>query len=207
LRTTAQLGLLFVAAAGCVFSQSPTFRYFYDDVNQLVKVVDSTGVVIQYVYDPVGNILQINRSTVALSGLTIFNVTPQTVGTGATITIQGQGFSATASLDLVTIGGVAATILTASTTTLVVSVPTNAVSGSIVVTVGTATATYPSNETVIPVPLITSVSPKSALAGTTVSTFTVTGGNLTGAIFSFSPTGPAISNVSIASGGRPRLWL
>src|ERR1017187_9351056 len=94
-----------------VRAQQPvTFQYFYDDLNQLVKVVDSTGVVIQYVYDPVGNILQINRSSVAPGSLTIFNVTPRTVGAGATVTIQGQGFSTMPSLDVVTIGGVAATV-------------------------------------------------------------------------------------------------
>ena len=56
------------------------------------KVVDSTGVVIEYVYDPVGNILQINRRTIAPGGPTIFNATPQTIAAGATLTIQGQGF-------------------------------------------------------------------------------------------------------------------
>ena len=200
-KRVARLLLAGLLASMAVGQQPITFQYYYDDLNQLVKVVDSTGVVLQYVYDPVGNILQINRSTVASGLLTIFNVTPLTVGTGATITIQGQGFSATPSLDTVTIGGVAATVISASITTLVVSVPTTAVSGPIVVKVGTSTATSPSNETVIPVPLITSVNPKSALAGITISTFTVTGANLTGAIFSFSPSGLAVSNVSVASGG------
>src|ERR1700734_2449185 len=56
-------------------AQSPiTFQYIYDDLNQLTKVIDSTGVVIQYVYDPVGNILQINRSTVQPGVLTLFNI-------------------------------------------------------------------------------------------------------------------------------------
>jgi len=58
MRKSSQLGLLFIATACSVLAQSITFQYFYDDLNQLVKVVDSMGVVIQYVYDPVGNILQ-----------------------------------------------------------------------------------------------------------------------------------------------------
>ena len=51
-----------------------TFQYFYDELGQLVKVVDSTGNVVEYVYDEVGNLLEIKRSTV--SGLAIFNFTP-----------------------------------------------------------------------------------------------------------------------------------
>jgi len=40
-------------------AQAPiTFSYFYDDLGQLKKVVDSTGVALDYRYDPVGNILE-----------------------------------------------------------------------------------------------------------------------------------------------------
>src|SRR5258708_2129009 len=90
-----------VVCALCAFvpmalAQSPiTFQYFYDDLNQLVRVVDSTGVVVEYAYDSVGNILQINRSNVTPGALAIFSATPQTIATGGTITIQGQGFSTT----------------------------------------------------------------------------------------------------------------
>jgi YD repeat-containing protein len=189
-------GLL--ALASIALAQQPiTFQYFYDDLNQLTKVIDSTGVVIQYVYDPVGNILQINRSTIGSGTLTIFNVTPQTVATGATMTIQGQGFNTNPALDIVTIGGVAATVVSATSTTLVVSVPGNAVSGPIVVKVGNGTATSSSNETVIPLPIITSISPKTALAGTTISTFTVGGANLTGATFGFVLSPIVVGTVSI----------
>ena len=49
-----------------------SFQYIYDDNGQLTKAIDSTGTVIEYVYDQVGNILEIKRSTV--SGLAIFNL-------------------------------------------------------------------------------------------------------------------------------------
>src|SRR6266852_166996 len=65
-----------------------TFHYFYDDLGQLSKAVDSTGTVIEYVYDPVGNILQIKRSSVAPSMLAVFNFTPQRGAAGQTVTIQ-----------------------------------------------------------------------------------------------------------------------
>lgn len=49
------LATLFMAVA---LGQQPiTFRYIYDDLNQLMTVVDSTGVTLQYVYDSVGNIV------------------------------------------------------------------------------------------------------------------------------------------------------
>ena len=178
-----------------------TYQYFYDDLNQLVKVIDSTGVVVQYVYDPLGNLLQINRSTLGTGVLTIFNVTPLVAGAGSMITIQGQGFSPTASLDFVTIGGVAATVVSASSTTLVVTVPANAASGSIVITVGSTSANSPSNETIVPAPVITAINPKTALAGTVISTFSVTGANLTGATFSFGLVSAPINSVSVLADG------
>src|ERR1017187_3147663 len=138
-----------------VRAQQPvTFQYFYDDLNQLVKVVDSTGVVIQYVYDPVGNILQIQRSTVNLNQLTIFNVTPLQVAIDGTVTIQGQRFNLTASLDLVAFNGVQALVISATATTLVVMAPPGATSGAITVTVNGKTATSPSPETILPLPVI-----------------------------------------------------
>src|SRR5580704_16259322 len=89
--------LILTLGPALALAQSPiTFQYIYDDLNQLTKVIDSTGVVVQYIYDPVGNILQINRSTVQPGVLTIFNISPQSVPTGGILTIQGQGFSTTA---------------------------------------------------------------------------------------------------------------
>jgi YD repeat-containing protein len=196
-----RLAVLLAVTVGAIAQGPMTFQYFYDDLNQLTKVVDSTGVVVQYVYDPLGNVLQINRSTITPGTLTIFNVTPATIAVGNTITIQGQGFSQTPALDIVTIGGIATTVVSASTTTLVVSVPSNALSGPVIVTVGNASASSSSNEIVLPVPIITSINPKSVLAGTTISTFTVTGANLTGATFGFGLNGINVSGAAIAPNG------
>ncbi len=183
-----------------VEAQQPiSFRYFYDDLNQLSKVVDSTGNVVDYVYDPVGNILQIKRSAIASGALAIFSFTPQQGPVGATITIQGQGFSTTLSADTVLFNGTAATIVSATSSTLVVTVPTNATSGLISVSVGGNTVTSATNETIVPLPVITSVSPKAALAGTS-PTMTVTGVNLIGASFSFAPVAfPPQVNVTSAA--------
>jgi YD repeat-containing protein len=48
--------------------QTATLQHFYDDAGQLTKVVDSAGNVVEYVYDPAGNIVQVNRTTVAPGG-------------------------------------------------------------------------------------------------------------------------------------------
>jgi len=188
-------------------AQSPiTFQYFYDDLNQLVKVIDSTGVVIQYIYDPVGNILQINRAAVAPGALTIFNVTPLTALQGGTITIQGQGFNANPALDVVTIGGQVVTVVSATATTLVISVPVGSMSGSISVTVGGVTITSPNPETVIPAPIITSVKPRVMQAGT-IATVTVTGANFANTTFLIPGSGITAGVSSLAPDGTSAVLI
>jgi YD repeat-containing protein len=73
-----------------------TFRYFYDDANELFRVLDSTGTLIEYIYDPSGNITKVNRSTVSPSAVAILNITPLTGAVGSNVTIYGQNFSASA---------------------------------------------------------------------------------------------------------------
>ena len=174
-----------------LLAQGPIgFQYFYDDQNQLVKVIDSTGVVIDYSYDAVGNITQIKRSTPPAGALSIFNFTPQQGGPGTNITILGQGFSATLASNVVKFNGIAAQVLVASPTALLVTVPGTATRGTITVTVSGQTVTSSSNFTFIPIPNIGSVSPKSLITSTNpinLPNFVVTGVGLTGATFSFVP--------------------
>jgi YD repeat-containing protein len=194
--------ICFFLLTGTLLAQQPiTYQYIYDDLNQLTKVIDSTGVVIQYVYDSVGNIVQINRSGAPATGvLTIFNVTPTQAPVGATVTIQGQGFSTNPSLDLVTIGGVSATVVTATSTTLVVTIPAAATTGSIIVSVGGAIVTAPGTETVFPAPIITSVKPRVMQAGTTAS-ITVTGANFVYCTFSIPGSGITVAGAAPSADG------
>ncbi len=182
-----------------------TLKASYDDNGQLIKVVDPTGNVTIYTYDAIGNMVSITNSTVSASGLAILNFTPQQGGIGTSVTIQGQGFSATPSADVVKFNGTAATVSAATTTTLTVTVPTGATTGPISVTVASATATTTTNFTVLQNPVITSINPASALQGGTVSSFQVTGVNLTAAAFSFLPAfvpaAIAPTNVSISADG------
>ncbi|PYV40041.1 MAG: hypothetical protein DMG09_07690, partial [Acidobacteria bacterium] len=87
--------LLFAITAS---AQSTPIRYFYDDLGRLTKVVDQNGNFAVYSYDAVGNLLSITRSTTpGGNALAILSVTPQKGSVGQTVTIDGQGFSATPS--------------------------------------------------------------------------------------------------------------
>ena len=154
---------------------------------------------IEYIYDAVGNIVQVNRSTV-VGAVSVFGVDSQTVVTGGTITIQGQGFSTNPALDIVTIGGVPVTVVSATSTTLVVMIPSNGVTGMISVTVGSSTAKSDFNETIVPAPLVSSVKPHAAQAGTTVNVV-VKGENLSGATFGLSLGGGTAAVQTISSDG------
>jgi YD repeat-containing protein len=198
IRFTTVLGLLGDCAVFCglitlLSAQSNmSFQYFYDDLGQLIKVIDSTGTVVEYVYDSVGNILQIKRSTVAPGTLAIFNFTPQRGGIGETVLIQGQAFDSTPTNDIVQFNGATAPVLAASSTTLTVTVPAAATTGPISVTIAGQTITSTINFTVLPIPVITSLSRKSALLGASFPNaqfpaLTATGFNLTGSTFSLAP--------------------
>src|SRR5271157_3460001 len=186
--------------------QTPTvFQYFYDDLGQLTKVIDSTGIEIDYVYDSVGNILQINRGK-APTGLAILDFTPQQGPVGINVTIQGQNFSSTPSQNTVKFNGAVATVVSANTTTLVATVPATATTGLISVTVNGNTANSSNNFTVLPVPAITSVNPRFLVSSTTptnIPSFQVTGANLTGSTFSFYPPySPPVITVNSATIGQ-----
>jgi hypothetical protein len=149
----------------------------------------------------VGNILSISRSTVTQGQLAIFDFNPRSGPPLTTVTVRGQGFSATPSSDTVKFNGTAATVTSATTSSLVVTVPVGATTGKITVTVSGKTATSSANFVVSQAPVVLTVSPKAALFSVVIPGFTVTGANLVGATFTFGLTGPAISGVSINSKG------
>src|SRR5205823_2933163 len=88
-------------------------------------------------------------------------------------------------------------VLSATATTLLVTVPVGVTTGPITVKVSSGTALSTNNFMNLPSPVISSINPKGALANSTVS-ISVTGVNLTGSTFSFQPalTPPAVSVVS-----------
>jgi YD repeat-containing protein len=179
--------MLIIALAVC--GQVPiTFSYVYDDTGQLVKVIDSTGVIIEYVYDPVGNMLEIKRTVGAPpASLSIFDFSPRQGSGLSTVVIQGQGFSTTPANNIVRFNGSAAVVISATANQLVVTVPTGATTGALTVTVGANSATAPTSFAISPIPVITSINRRFAAPGTTIGNLQVTGINLTGATIAFFP--------------------
>lgn len=178
----------------------------YDSWGQIVKVVESDGATLEYVYDANGNLVEIRRTSI--NGIAIFGLSPQQGPVNSTVTIQGQGFSATPAANDVRFNGTAATVLSASTSSLTVTVPTGATTGPITVTVAEQTATSSQPFTVVALPVVSSVTPvlaTSEAAAAVVVPVQVAGANLQGSTFTFVPelVPPplTVGSVSIDPGG------
>src|SRR5258708_12084744 len=143
--------------------QSTNFQYVYDTSGRLLKVVDSSGNVLTYAYDSVGNILSVTRSTLPGNALAILNFTPSQGAVGQSVTIQGQAFNTTASSDIIKFNGTLATVTAATANGLPVTVPSVATTGPITVSVGSSTAPSATNFTFLHIPAITSTTPPSPL--------------------------------------------
>lgn len=87
-------------------------------------------------------------TTTSVGAPAITSFTPSSGTTGTTITITGTDFSATAASNTVAFNGTAATVSAASSTQLIVTVPTGATTGKISVNVDGNTATSTSDFTV-----------------------------------------------------------
>jgi YD repeat-containing protein len=156
-------------------SGSNPISYFYDELGRLIGVVDAAGDSATYKYDAVGNILSITRQS--SSQLGIISFAPQSGTVGATVTISGTAFSPTPSQNTVQFNGTTASIVSASATSLVVTVPTGATTGPISVSTSAGSVSSSSNFTVSAnsgVPSITSFTPNMGTPGTAVS---ITGTN------------------------------
>ena len=161
---------------GALTAQSP-IRYVYDELGRLVGVIDGNGDAAVYHYDAVGNLLSITRST--STQVNVIDFSPDRGPIGQSVSIYGTGFSATANQNTVTFNGTSATVSTASTTHLVVTVPGGATTGTIAVTTpnGSDTSDTSFSVAAAATPTITSFSPISAGAGTSI---TITGTNFDG---------------------------
>jgi large repetitive protein len=203
------IAFMAICSSSAISQIVPNTQYFYDDLGRLTKVVDQSGNVAIYSYDAVGNILRISRTTLASNALSILNFTPSQGGVGTSVTIQGQGFSATPSQNSVAFNGTLATVVSATTSTIVATVPNGASTGPITVTVNGQPATSENNFIVIPAPAILSVAPASVVSSAGpmgISNFAITGANLGAATFVFQPvtTPPqvAIGSVNVDPSGN-----
>lgn len=133
----------------------------------------ATGQVETYDYDAAGNIVGIHR-VAASSPLAITSFSPTHGDVGTRVVVRGIGFSASPAANTVKFNGTATPTLAATTTQLLVAVPSGATTGPISVTVGATTATSSGTFTVgaaSPAPYIASVSPWSGAIGSTVSIY------------------------------------
>jgi len=150
--------------------QSGPVRYIYDELGRLVGVIDQNGDAAAYHYDAVGNLLSITRT--GPSQVAIIEFTPNDGPIGGTVTIHGTGFSATPSQNTVTFNGTAATVVSATANTLVVTIPSGATSGQLSITTPSGSTSAAFLISVVAAPSITSFSPTVGTAGTSI---TVTG--------------------------------
>ena len=160
--------VLSVILAGVVAAQS-SIQYVYDELGRLIAVIEPSGDTAVYTYDAVGNILSIGRH--ATSQVSIISFTPSRGPVGTTVTIFGTGFSTTPSQNAVTFNGTGATVSTATSTKLVVTVPSGATTGYIADTSPGGSATSASVFTVENpgTPTISSFSPTIGTWGTSVA--------------------------------------
>ncbi len=134
--------------------------YAYDAAGRLVGVTDPDGETARYRYDEAGNRLGIDRYS--SSTLSVLSLVPVRAKADAKVTLSGTGFSPTATGNAVTFGGKTATVTSASATRLVVTVPSDAVSGKVAVTVGGKTVEATESFTVAPSgPTISKIEPVS----------------------------------------------
>ncbi|MHB1587450.1 MAG: beta strand repeat-containing protein [Acidiferrobacteraceae bacterium] len=163
--------LLLTGTLNAAFASS----YVYDANGRLTAATAPGGGTVQYTYDSLGNILSVQPVT---SGqLAVFSFSPEQGPVGSQVTLEGSGFSPTSGNDTVSFNGTAATVVSATDTQLVVTVPSGATTGPVSITVGTSSVTSSSDFTVVQTgaPVITAFSPGVADIGTSI---TVSGNNL-----------------------------
>jgi YD repeat-containing protein len=130
-------------------------RYIYDDLNRLIGVVDQQGDAAEFVYDAVGNLLQVKRFMVDPNApVSITLVQPSKGAVGTTVRLFGKGFSATPGDNQVAFNGAAATVNAATATSLTTTVPAGATTGLITLTTPLGTATSPEAFTVLALTMV-----------------------------------------------------
>jgi YD repeat-containing protein len=167
--------LVALALAPPARAQTAGISYIYDRLGRLVGVVDpATNETAIFRYDAVGNLLSIARQSAAV--VAIIEFTPSSGPVGTAVTISGTGFGATAVDNTVTFNGSVATVVSASPTRLVATVPAGATTGPITVAAPGGSAASDRLFTVgtLGAPTITSFAPT---IGTPTTPVTITGTN------------------------------
>jgi RHS repeat-associated protein len=164
------VGLLFL----CLLSSSSAFasppgnaiHFLHDSNGRLKAAIEPEGSTAVYNWDAAGNLSSISRH--ASSKLSVVQLSPQRGEVGATVTIEGTGFSTTPASNTVKFNETPATVSAASATALTVKVPAGATTGSVTVAVAEeGSVPSPESFTVAEssAPSISSISPTLAVSG------------------------------------------
>jgi YD repeat-containing protein len=128
------------SGVGQAYAGTPSF--VYDNGDRLLAAFNGNGNVSNYQYDRVGNVTAIVTSST--SSVAVFGYSPDHGAAGTQVTIFGNNFSPTASLNVVTFGGNAAGVISSTSTTIVATAPTiNGGNSNVTVTCPLGTATGP----------------------------------------------------------------
>jgi YD repeat-containing protein len=165
LRLAAILLAVLIACLHPSLATTDQAQYVYDELGRLTGVIDGSGDAAVYRYDEVGNLLSIQRFTAAPTGVSIFLIAPGSALVGANVEIRGFGFTFPPSSNQVQVNGTTATLVSATATSLIATVPAGATSGPVTVTNTNGTATSPQPFTVLVPPIITGVDPSNVPQG------------------------------------------
>ena len=190
------MAIVAVVAQGSASATPPAnaFRFAHDADGRLKAAIDPEGETAVYGWDAAGNLLSVSRQ--ASSKLSVFQLSPTKGEVGATVTIEGTGFSTTPASNVVKVNGTTASVSAASATSLTVKVPAEATTGSVSVAVGKeGPVASPESFTVVgsSAPQVLSISPIVAVAEEEVS---ISGSNFKSA---------AIDNAVTLNRAKPEL--
>jgi hypothetical protein len=123
--------------------------------------------------------------TIIIPPPTIISISPDSASAGEAVTITGTNFSLLSDSIQVAFNEIAATVNSSSETEIIVTVPEEATSGPVKVTVSGKSVTGPIFTVKPRLPIISNISPSSGIEGTVVT--------ISGANFSDDPTGVLVT--------------
>jgi YD repeat-containing protein len=147
--------------------RADTAQYYYDELGRLIGVVDGQNNAAVYQYDAVGNLLKIDRFTTTGGNVGIFLIAPGSSIVNKNVEIRGFGFTSPPSSNQVQFNGTTATVVSATATSIIVTIPVGATSGPVMVTNANGTAISPQAFTVLVPPIITGLEPSQLGQGVT----------------------------------------
>jgi hypothetical protein len=212
--TSGPAGFTSVTITGEGFSLTPQDNVVtINGVAATVTNAHTQQLVVSVPVNATTGLIQVTVSGTTLTSAQPFTVAPQITSfapgsgpVGTSVTLQGYGFSATPSANLVTFGGVAATVTSASATQLTVTVPSGANTGYIQVTVNGGTGHSSAGFVVTASGNTVAIDGPSTQASTTVAgqnivlTFNGTAGQFLGLGISMS-TSPTSARPTVAITG------